>query len=136
MVFVTTFLVLAVFGIIDAGYLYYAHRQENQTLICPMDHDCAVVTESKWSAMLGVRNEILGLMFYAAVFLLGLAPLVTGIPPEGIKSFLMLATTGGLVFSVFLTAVQIVSIKDYCFYCLISAAITFLLFINSFYLTY
>jgi len=136
MTFVTTFIVLAVFGLIDAAYLYYEHRQENKSLVCPMDHDCSVVTESKWSTIFGVRNELLGLIFYLGVLLLALSPLVLNVNPEPVKNLLMLATAGGLLFSVFLTAVQIVSIKDYCFYCLISAAITILLFINSFYLNY
>lgn len=136
MVFLTTFLVLAVFGIIDAGYLYYEHRRGNKTLICPMDHDCSVVTESQWARTMGIRNEVLGFVFYGSVFGLALSPLVAGANPEMINTWLMFATTAGLVFSVFLTAVQIVSIKDYCFYCLISTAITLLLFINSFYLNY
>ena len=136
MTFVTTFIILAVFGLIDAAYLYYEHRQENKSLVCPMDHDCSVVTESKWSTIFGVRNELLGLIFYLGVLLLALSPLVLNVNPEPVKNLLMLATAGGLLFSVFLTAVQIVSIKDYCFYCLISAAITILLFINSFYLNY
>ncbi len=136
MVFVTTFLVLAVFGIVDAGYLYYEHRNGNKSLVCPMDHDCAVVTESKWSTTFGVRNELLGLIFYMVALLLALSPLVLSVNPEAVKSILMLATTGGLVFSIFLSAIQVVSIKDYCFYCLISAVITILLFINSFYLNY
>ncbi|OGE78964.1 MAG: hypothetical protein A2751_00660 [Candidatus Doudnabacteria bacterium RIFCSPHIGHO2_01_FULL_46_14] len=136
MTFVTTFLVLAVFGIIDAGYLYYEHRNENKSLICPLDHDCAAVTESKWSTIFGVRNELLGLLFYAGVFLFALSPIVLNTDSGLVKSLLMLATTGGLIFSIFLTAVQFVSIKDYCFYCLISAAITMFLFINSFFLNY
>ena len=130
------FLVLAVFGLADASYLYYEHRNENKTLFCPMDHDCTVVTESKWSTTFGVRNELMGIFFYFGVLAVSLSPLLLNIDPHLAKDLLMLMTTGGLVFSVFLTAVQVVSIKDYCFYCIISATITLLLFISSFYIIY
>lgn len=123
MPFLTIFLVLAVLGFIDSAYLYYEHRHDNKSLVCPLDHDCSVVTESKWSAMFGIRNEILGMVFFAVVFALALS---------GAKNFLTLAAGGGLAFSAFLTSVQFFAIKDYCFYCLISALITLLLFIISF----
>lgn len=130
MEFTATFIVLALLGIADAGYLTFKH-QKKQPLACPMDHDCSVVTESKWGAVFGVRNELLGLLYYAAM-LIGIvvvffAPALTS-PFYGL---FVIASGCALLTSIFLVAIQFVALKDYCFYCLISAGLNGFLFINS-----
>lgn len=124
MPFLATFIVLAVAGIVDTGYLVYKHRQK-KPLVCPINHDCNVVTESRWGNFLGIRNETLGLIFY--ISLLSLAW-------RGNYSLLFLITGIGLLYSLFLVWLQVYVIKNYCFYCLISALISLLLFFNSVYL--
>ena len=135
MIFVATFLVLALMGSFNAGYLANQHRK-NKALVCPMDHDCTVVTESKWNTTFGVRNEYLGLFFYVLVLVLALLPVITSANGAMVKTILFYATAAGLAFSVFLTGLQIFIIKDYCFYCMISAGLSLLLFINVFLLPY
>lgn len=123
---------LACFGLANAAYLAYGHRK--RTLICPLDHDCTTVTESRWGTFLGIRNEAWGLLYYGAAFtalvLSAAAPSLTGI----IIRFFPLFTGVGLLYSVFLLGVQAFVIRDYCFYCFISALITFLLFTDSLFL--
>jgi|SRR3989344_3164207 len=128
---IASFITLALAGIVDAGYLvwkHYSHKAE--PLVCPLDHDCSKVTESKWSTIFLVRNEVLGLLFYVAMLVAGLAVFFM---PEfsWLKLLIKFAVGGGLLFSLFLIWVQIYKIKDYCFYCMISALITLLLFVNS-----
>ncbi len=137
-VFTASFITLAIAGIADAGYLVWRHyRHKASPLVCPLDHDCSKVTESKWSHIFGVRNEVLGLLFYVSMAVAGL---MTFLRPEfSLLSFPLLllmriAAGGGLLFSVVLIWVQIYKIKDYCFYCMLSALITLLLFVNSFFL--
>ncbi len=133
MPFLATFIVLSIIGIVDSGYLVYAHY-EKKPLVCPLDHDCSRVTESRWSYVLGIRVEFLGLVFYigALVFALGEVAL-----PALLRPFYELVVLGigaGFAFSVILIFIQIFSIKDYCFYCIISALLTMLLFINVFFI--
>lgn len=125
-----TFLVLSALGVIDAGYLFYSHRKA-KPLICPLDHPCDVVTESRWAAMFGVRNETLGLLFYLAVFAGGLGILLFPAYAPLLAQLLFWGTLAGLAFSLFLVYLQIYAIRNYCFYCMISAGITLLLFLNS-----
>src|SRR3989338_8827112 len=66
MQFIASFMALSLGGIIDTSYLLYQHYKK-KPLVCPMDHDCSVVTESKWSNVFFVRNEILGLCFYVVL---------------------------------------------------------------------
>lgn len=132
MPFVATFIVLAVAGAIDAGYLVYKHNQiKRKPLICPLNHDCSRVTESKWASVFRVRNEILGLVFYVVAFAGIVASLYFSAYALYIYFLLTLFSGGALLFSLFLVAVQIWEIKDYCFYCIISASINLLMFINA-----
>lgn len=133
-VFTASFMTLAITGIAVAGYLVWKHyRNTTKPLVCPLDHDCSKVTESKWSTVFFVRNEVLGLLFYVSMLAAGA---VVFLMPQFslVFSLIKLATGAGLLFSLFLLWVQVYKIKDYCFYCLLSALITLLLFVNSFFL--
>lgn len=133
MTFVATLIVLSIIGIADSFYLVSQHLKHKE-LVCPLDHDCSVVTESKWSRIFFVRNEVLGLVFFIIVFLGAL--ILAFIPSYSSITHLTLLTisTFGLAFSIFLILIQIYKIRDYCFYCIISAIVTTLIFLNNLYL--
>lgn len=128
-VFLVTFIVLVLLGLADTGYLVYKHGKK-KPMVCPLDHDCSKVTESKWSNILGVRNELLGFLFYASLFIGVVAAIM--LPTFQPIFFLLffISISIGVLYSLFLVIIQFVVIKDYCFYCLISASLTFLLFFN------
>lgn len=131
----TTFFVLAILGAMNAGYLVYQHyRRKNKPLVCPMNHDCSVVTESRWSHVLGVRNEVLGLLFFLGMLITLLATRAYPAWQATAHLLLRVGAAGGALFSLFLVSVQALKIKDYCFYCIISAIISVLVGINAFYL--
>ena len=117
-------------GIINSSYLVWKHYKK-MPLVCPLDHDCGVVTESKWSKFFFIRNGVLGMFFFIALLLGILTALFIPSLAQGIFSILLLVTGGGLLFSLFLVFIQIHVIKDYCFYCIISASITLFIFLNS-----
>jgi len=131
MIFERILIVLAVFGLVDSAYLWYEHRQKNASLICPLDHDCSAVTESRWANMFGVRNEVLGAIYYFLMLLGGVGLAMKGETTFPLKTLLVAASLGGFIFSGFLTVVQFRVIKDYCFYCLISAGLSTLIFITA-----
>ena|SRR3989338_1544793 len=133
--FAASFLALAVGGIVISGYLVWQHsHRQRQPLLCPLNHDCSKVTESRWSHLFYVRNEVLGLLFYVGMITAALL-LILDVPlPIQWRWWMRLAAGGGTLFSLVLVYLQIKIIKDYCFYCLISAVLTMLLFINSFFL--
>lgn len=131
---IASFITLTIAGIVDAGYLVWKHYKHNAApLVCPLDHDCSKVTESRWSTIFWVRNEVLGLLFYVSMLVAGL--IIFFMPEFDLfKLLVIIAVGGGLLFSLFLILVQLYKIKDYCFYCMISAFITLLLFVNSLFL--
>ncbi len=135
MAFLASFLALSVGGIITSGYLLWKHYQkQKQPLVCPLNHDCSAVTESQWSHILYVRNEVWGLLFYVGMLLAGLGIAFLSDYAEFLRLALRISTTLGVLFSLFLVFIQVKVIKDYCFYCLISAVINLLMFINGFFI--
>ncbi|PLX26464.1 hypothetical protein C0581_04335 [Candidatus Parcubacteria bacterium] len=132
--YITVFILLTISGMIDAGYLYYRHwkkKKYNAALTCPLGSDCSAVTESKWGYFLGVKNEIWGMLYYISLFV-GILILLFNVSFFlDLKLALLLATGFGVLYSLFLTLVQIIKIKQYCLYCLISAGISLLLFVSS-----
>lgn len=128
--FLTTYFVLTFFGVLNAAYLTYTHYKK-KPLVCPLDHNCNIVTESKWSTIFGIRNEILGILFFASMLIGMLLVLFMSVYASLLLSLIVLGSGIGLLYSFFLAYIQAFVIKDYCFYCLISAFLTLLLFLNS-----
>ncbi len=128
--YLSLYLVLALGGLINSGYLFWNHHKK-KPLVCPLDHDCSIVTESKWSHLFGIRNEILGLLFFVGMLGLGLTSLTTLLPLSTTLLSTLIGASLGLLFSILLVLIQSFVIKNYCFYCLISAVISALLFIVS-----
>ncbi|MDP3734262.1 MAG: vitamin K epoxide reductase family protein [Nanoarchaeota archaeon] len=128
--FIVSLLVLAVIGILISGYLMMKHRQA-KPLVCPLDHDCSTVTESKWSHLLYLRNETLGLLFYLSLIMGTFVSLMYSPLAATIYFLFFLVCALVIMVSSFLVYVQAKIIKDYCFYCLISTVINLLLFLNS-----
>ncbi len=132
-VFITTFIVLSICGMINSGYLIYKHNQK-KPLVCPLNHNCSVVTESEYGRIFFIRNEVLGFIFYLALLTTMLVIIFNPDLFSILKLPILIATLLSLLFSIFLVLLQKYVIKDYCFYCLISTIITLLIFINSVYL--
>lgn len=113
------FLLLALAGLADTGYLIY--RRGERPMICPLGEDCSLVLGSRWANWLGIRNETLGFIFYLIIFILALLG-------ADFSLGLSLLITLGFLYSLFLTGIQIFVIKNFCSYCLLSALINLLLF--------
>ena len=109
---------LALIGVGVAGHILYK-RQTQKPMSCPLHGKCESVTQSKWGTVLGYHNDFLGVLYYCFVIVLGLF---------SFKYVLICVTGLGLLFSLYLFYVQARIIREYCFYCLISALITLLMF--------
>ena len=126
---------LSVGGILTAGHLVWQHHKKGkQPLVCPLNHDCSHVTESRWSTLFYFRNETLGLLYYVAMLVAGLLLFVAPTVIPTLPFWITLAAGGAFLFSLFLVFLQAWVIRDYCFYCLISALISLLMLVNSFFL--
>ena len=125
--YLTSLIVLSVLGITNAFYLHYK-RKNKERLICPLNSDCNAVINSKWSSMFGIKNEILGLLFFTFVMTAALILFFNN--SLVLKKFLLLISLFSVLFSAYLIYLQKYIIKEYCFYCIINALIIFLIFFN------
>lgn len=116
---------LAILGILISGYIAYSHKQ-NKKVICPINGEgCNEVLNSKWSTMLGIKNEKLGILYY----LFAIISAFIMLKGYAIGFILVLAATGAMLFSLFLTVIQIKVLKKFCFYCICTAIINIALFV-------
>ena len=130
-------LVLAMLGLIDSVYLFYKSK-EDKPLVCPLRSDCNKVLESKWNKMFGVKNEVWGTLYYVflSVILIFILIFQLGVSPEHFAWLLFLILFWlvfvllffGALYSSFLVYIQLFKIKEICFYCMLSAFISWSMF--------
>lgn len=131
--------VLATVGVIDTGSITLKRWGVLGDLTCPMGADgCDKVLSSAWGTLFGnVPLSFLGLLAYGAVLLLALVPLLPGLQEN--KADLSRRTWWGMfslslgmaVFSGVLLGLMVVKIQAFCFFCVLSAVLSLLLFVLS-----
>ena len=124
--FAVSLIVLAILGIFDSGYLI-KKRVKKKSLICPINGSCKKVVESKWNAIFFIKNDVLGLFYYILILFLALYLFFIS---EKMLFLTQMISGASLLFSLVLVFIQAKIIKEYCFYCLISALINLLIFLN------
>jgi uncharacterized membrane protein len=115
-------------GFFLARYLHQK-KQSHESMVCPLNGKCENVIQSSYSRFLGMPVEILGLVYYVAIVLV--YSVLLFIPDLGIPFvvFVVLTTTTvAVLFSAYLTFVQIVLLKELCTWCLTSAGLCVVIF--------
>ena len=121
-------LALALIGIADAFYDSYA-IYTGQLLWCPPPIDgCNIVANSPYARVLDMPLGYFGFVYYFYMF--GLAALLAFDPfSRSLRWGALLYAAIGVIFSIYFMYIQFTFIHAFCIYCLISAGLTFLLFI-------
>ena len=120
-----------VLGLVVAEYLTYEHYTGSTTLACPASGavDCAKVTSSAWSSILGIPVAPLGLVFFAVMFVLCLPGLL-----RRRSAALDVARLGlcgiGLFIALYLLWAELFQIHAICLWCTGVHVLTFLLFVT------
>ena len=85
---------------------------------------CETVNTSKWSTFLHLPVAAWGLLFYAEVFLISLVGTLPRFENERLVSLLLVAEAGiGVLFSAWLTYLELAVIHAICIWCVTSAGI-------------
>lgn len=122
--------VLATIGIIIC-YSVRCQKRGNKPMVCPLGADCSKVLNSDFSKFFGIGLEYLGAIYYS-IILIGYALYITLFPDHfELLLGLGIISTVGLLFSIYLTLVQMLTIKSWCTWCLGSAGITAGIFVVS-----
>jgi uncharacterized membrane protein len=123
-------LVFAFIGIADAFYDSYS-IYIGRLLWCPPPIDgCNVVANSPYARIFGVPLGYFGLVYYLYMF--ALAALLALDPfSRGLRLGALLYAALGVFFSICFMYVSFSFIHAFCIYCMISAVMTFSLFITA-----
>jgi uncharacterized membrane protein len=114
---------LALAGIFISLYLTLYKLGVIGELTCSIG-SCETVNTSKWSTFLHLPVAAWGLLFYAEVFVIALVGTMPRFENEPILSVLLVAEAAiGVVFSAWLTYLELAVIHAICIWCVTSAAI-------------
>lgn len=119
---------LAIAGLFVSLYMLLYHLGFYGVLVCGPG-SCDVVQASKWAYFLGVPVSAWGLVWYGGVLVLGLL-LQAGRSETGTAGRLLgLTAIGGVLFSVYLTALELFVIHAICTWCVVSAVLAVAVFL-------
>ena len=122
----------SIIGLIASVYIYRKKRLK-QKLVCPRTASCDTVVHSTFATTFGIQNDILGLIYYITLGLLysvlllrGVLPFCTmsaisAVPFVWLQFAITVITAGGVLFSVYLVAVQALRLHTWCAWCMLSA---------------
>lgn len=117
---------LALAGIGVAGYLTWVHY-DIEALVCGIG-DCLEVQTSDYAEVFDIPVAILGLVMYAGILGLGLARIIRPAWSGIVSWTLFTVTLAGVVYSAYLTYVEIWVLEAICQWCVVSALITLAIF--------
>jgi uncharacterized membrane protein len=120
---------LSLAGLFISGYLYLYKIGRIGSLACGTG-GCEAVQLSSWSRFAGLEVALIGVVGYAALVLLSLASLQAGAYNLRWPSHAIAAAAGmGVVFSLYLTYLELFVIHAVCRWCVVSAVIIVAIFI-------
>ena len=122
---------VALAGVFVASYLTLYKLGYIGTLACAVG-SCETVQTSKWATFLGVPVGAWGVGYYIGVLALAIAGLTARLADSRRLSEILLGVTAfGLVFSLWLTYLELFVIHAICQWCVISAILATILFVLS-----
>jgi uncharacterized membrane protein len=120
---------LALAGIFVALYLLLYKIGVVGNLSCSIG-SCETVNTSRWAVFLGAPVAGWGVAFYVAMFGLALASLQERYASSlGMSKLLAVVSGAGLVFSIWLTYLELFVIHAICQWCVVSAIIVTMIFV-------
>jgi len=120
---------IALAGVFVALYLMLYKMGYIGTLACAVG-SCEKVQTSKWATFLGFPVAMWGVGYYVGVLAISIAGLTPSLAERRSVSQLLVGVTGvGLVFSLWLTYLELFVIDAICQWCVISAILATALFI-------
>jgi len=115
------FFLLSTIGILETAYLIKSRVYKQRPKCIVGSGQCHIVLESKYNKTFGFHNDMLGLLFYLGLTLLTILVIAEANPFDlwHVLSKVLILT--GVVLSAYFTFLQWKVIKQWCFWCLMSA---------------
>lgn len=122
------YLILTFVGLVDSIYLLWIKLANNKAYCLQGIGDCWTVNASKYSSVFGIPVSILGIIGYALILGIFLWELKYDFLKKNGVYILFGLTFFGLLFSVYLTYIELFVILAICPFCVISATAMVVLF--------
>jgi uncharacterized membrane protein len=119
---------ISLVGLFVAVYLLLYQMGFYGALLCGAG-SCEVVQASKYARFLGQPVPLWGTLWYGGVIVLAFLGLGPASGTRWLDVVLALAATGGLLFSIYLTGVELLVLHAVCMWCVISAVLTVAIFV-------
>jgi len=116
-------MLLAVIGLMISFYIF-VKKKNMKSFVCPLRAKCENVIHSEYSKFLGIPVERIGLAYYASLAI-GYG-IITAYPVYGagwLGYLLLFMTISAALFSVYLTFIQVFTLRQLCSWCLMSAVL-------------
>lgn len=115
-------------GFLLALYIAHKKRRKSEHFVCPLRGNCSEVIHSDYSTFFGIPVEYLGLAYYGTIAIAyGVRAIWPGLDGT-FTLFLFAISTFALVFSFYLTFIQLFTLRKICTWCLVSATLTVVIF--------
>jgi len=128
-------LALVVAGLGVSAYLLWGYTTPGAVLACGGSHGCETVKNSPYSSILGISLPVIGLASYLTLLALLLAHRWRAVIQRGWLPYAALALFGiafvGVLFSAYLTYLELFVIYAICRWCVASAVIVTAIFVLS-----
>jgi uncharacterized membrane protein len=119
---------LSLIGLFVAMYLYLFKLGIVGALSCSID-GCEKVNTSPWAILLGQPVAMWGVLYYVAMFATAFTSTVARFADDRRFTLALVVLAGwGVLFSAWLTYVELAVIHAVCMYCVISAIIVVIMF--------
>lgn len=119
----------AIGGFLLAAFIH-SKKKRRVPLVCPIGHSCDPVVHSDYSRFMHIPVEILGAAYYVIVVVAYVAMFTVPALHSSVLGALFLGLSATAVFfSLYLTAVQAFILREWCTWCLISAALCAAIFL-------
>lgn len=119
---------LSAAGVAVAAYLSWVALGDGE-VACGPAGDCRAVQDSRYSEVVGVPVALLGLGMYAALLALSALTLVAGAAsPPVVRVWTFALALGGVLYSAYLTYLELFVIDAICSWCVVSALLVTAIF--------
>ncbi len=124
--------IFAIAGIAVSSLSLYHHYGSSKTNYCDFGEsfNCDIVNRSVYSTVLGIPDALIGIFGYAALFAFATVYRSKAETP----TFLLVSSTAGLGFALYLTYIEAYVLATWCILCLTSLTLISLIVILSSYL--
>ena len=124
-------IILAIAGFVDASYLIWIKISQNKALCFIGAGDCVSVSNSKYSEWFGIPIALFGALAYLTIFIILFFERRNDFLKENGSLLVFGLTLVAVVFSAYLTYIEVAVLRTICPFCVISAIIMFLTFVLS-----